>query len=389
MRKISRRSFAVGSLLGGARSPGALVPREFVLGLYDLPKSDRPWDDAREAGFDLVHVRPKPEDFDLCRQHGLRAWVSLGSITPEKREQDERRIRSIVERFRSNPVLYCWETEDEPAFVWKGRGPRIQPERLLATAGFIRALDSRHPLYLNHAPVNLETTLRRYNAACDIVATDIYPVVPAGIGEMYALWPDGQQGDRLNTTVSQVGEYTERMRRVAGSSLAVWMVLQAFAWENLREKDRDPGRILYPSRVQLRSMAYQSVIHSANGLLFWGLASTPPDAPLWGDLKLVAQELAGIRSELAAAPVRLEVALEYRENGHGVDRGVEWTARPSQKGILLICCNADRNPLEVMWSGLGRFSHCDLIGPGDPPVFRTGTLSASFSAFEARVFRIR
>ena len=386
---MTRRSFVTGSLLAAVRSPAAPFPREFVLGLYDLPKSDRPWEEAREAGFDLVHVRPKPEDFDLCRQHGLRAWVSLGSITPEKREQDERRIRGVVGQFRSDPALLCWEMEDEPAFVWKGRGPRRPPEQLISTAGFIRALDSRHPLYLNHAPVNLESTLRRYNAACDIVATDIYPVIPAGIGDIYALWPGGQQGDRLNTTISQVGEYAERMRRVAGPSRAVWMVLQAFAWENLRERDKDPGKVLYPSRAQLRSMAYQSVLHSANGLLFWGLASTPRDAPLWDDLKLVAQELAAIRSELTAAPAGLKLALEYRENGHGVDRGVEWTARPSQGGILLICCNADRNPLEAEWSGFGVFSRCDVVGPGEPPVFRSGSLSASFAAFEAKVFRIR
>jgi len=48
----------------------------------------------------------------------------------------------------------------------------------------------------------------------------------------------GRQGDLLNSTISQVGQYADKMRRVAGPSRAMWMVLQAFAWENLREKDR-------------------------------------------------------------------------------------------------------------------------------------------------------
>lgn len=373
---MTRRSWIETALLAPACAlvRGASLAREFVLGLYDLPKSDRPWEDAAEAGFNLARIRPLAEDFEQCRQHKLHAWVPLGS--------DEKRIRAIVEQFRAHPSLLCWETEDEPAFVWEGRGPRIPPERLIATARFIRSLDPGHPLFLNHAPVNLESTLRRYNPACDIVGVDIYPVVPSGIREMYALWPDGQQGDRLNTTISQVGDYAQRMRRVAGPSRAVWMVLQAFAWENLREKDRDTSRILYPSREQLRSMAYQSVIHSANGLLFWGLASTPRDSPLWGDLKLVAQELSSIASELSAVPLNIDIGLEYRENGHGVDRGIEWTARPAKDGMLLICCNADRNPLDVELGGLSRFSRCDVAG------FRDGVLAASFAPFEAKVFHL-
>jgi hypothetical protein len=126
------------------------------------------------------------------------------------------------------------------------------------------------------------------------------------------------------------------------------MVLQAFAWEDLRQKDRDPKMVLYPDREQLRSMAYQAVVHGANGLLFWGLASMPEGAPIWNDLCAVTKELAQVKPELASRPVTLPLRIEYRETGHSLDRGIEWTARPSQKGILLVCVNADWYPVKAV-----------------------------------------
>jgi hypothetical protein len=344
--------------------------RQFVLGLYDPPKVADPWREVSEAGFNLIHIAPSRENFAHCRERGLRCWVSLGSIDPAKRAADEDRIRRIVEEYRGEHALLAWETEDEPAFAWKQRGPRIPPDRILATAEFIRRLDPAHPLYLNHAPVNLESTLRAYNGGAGILATDIYPVIPPGLREMYALWPDGQQGDLVNSTISQVGQYAERMRRVGGPSRAVWMVLQAFAWENLREKDRDPKMVLYPNEAQLRSMVFQSVIHGANGVLFWGLAGTPPEAPLWPDLKRVARELARLAPQLAEEPVRPPIEIEYRENGHSIDRGIEWTARRDGDGFVLFGANADKNPVEAV-----------IHGPA-------GRLEERFAPFEAKVLRL-
>lgn len=322
--------------------------RRFFVGLYDLPKVPDAWREAKAAGINLVHVAPDAEAFGRAREHGLRAWVSLGSIAAKSRAADEARIRSVVERFRKDPALLFWETEDEAAFVWKSRAARVSPEQIIATHDFVRRLDPWRPIYLNHAPVNLESTLRRYDPGAEIVAADIYPVIPRGIREMYALWEDGQQGDLLNQTISQVGQYTDKMRRVAGPGRAVFMVLQAFAWEDLRQKDRDPKMALYPDREQLRSMAFQAVVHGAKGLLFWGLASMPPGAPIWNDLCAVTKELADIAPELEARPVKLPLRIEYQDTGHSLDRGIEWTARPSRKGITLLCVNADRNPVEAI-----------------------------------------
>jgi len=371
---------------------GGLSPsgrRPFVLGLYNLPKVADPWREAREAGCNLVHVAPSRQDLDRAQEQHLRTWVTLGSISEKNRAADESRIRGIVEQFRHDSTLLFWETEDEPAYVWKSLKPRVSPQQIIATHDFVRGLDPTHPLYLNHAPVNLESTLRKYNAGAEIVATDIYPVIPHGIREMYALWPTGRQGDLLNATISQVGEYTDKMRRVAGPSRAVFMVLQAFAWEDLREKDRDPTMVLYPDRAQLKSMACQAIIHGADGLLFWGLASNPATAPVWNDLRAVLSELAQMAPQLAAPPQKLTLRIEYHDTGHSLDRGIEWTARPSGEGLMLLTVNADLNPVEARFTLPAGFGSCQIVGTDETIPLSRGTIALSFAPFEAKGLRIR
>jgi hypothetical protein len=371
----------------GDASPA--TPRPFTLGLYNLPKVSDPWAEAREAGCNLVHVAPSQQDFDQAREHQMRTWVSLGSISEKNRAADEARIRGIVEQFRHDPSLMFWETEDEPAYQWKSLKPRVTAEQIIATHDFVRSIDPAHPLYLNHAPVNLVSTLQKYNAGAEIIATDIYPVIPHGIREMYALWPTGRQGDFLNATISQVGDYTEKMRRVAGPSRAVFMVLQAFAWEDLRDKDRDPAMVLYPDRAQLKSMAYQAIVHGAEGLLYWGLASNPSAAPVWNDLRTVLSELAKLAPELAARPLKPALRIEYHDTGHSLDRGIEWTARPSGKGMVLFTVNSDENPVEARATLPTGFSGCQVVGSGEAIAVTRGAVDLAFAPFEAKALRIQ
>ena len=56
--------------------------REFILGLYTLPRVPDPWRQVQEAGFNLVRLRPNPEDFSSAQAHQLYGWVALGSVSP-------------------------------------------------------------------------------------------------------------------------------------------------------------------------------------------------------------------------------------------------------------------------------------------------------------------
>jgi len=390
---LARESESVTTKSSSVRldSDGMLVvngQREFILGLYSLPNVTNPLSETRDAGFNLVHRSPTVADFAQARDHGLYGWTSLGSISPRNRAEAEARIHKTVTALKNEPALLFWETEDEPTFVWKKTEARVAPADIIATRRFVKRLDPAHPFYLNHSPTNLVSTLQNYNAGADIVATDIYPVIPHGIRELFALWPDGQQGDFLNPYVSQVGQYAAKMRQVAGTRRAVFMVLQAFAWENLREKDRDPKMILYPTRQQLRFMAWQSVVHGVNGLLYWGLSYTPPEAPLWNDLKAVARELHQLKDALAARKSSLTPQLVYHDTGHSLDRGIEWIVKPAKGGTILIAVNADRNPVEVTFSGLKRFRRCEVLFESRTVDWQPGHLHDSFAPFDTHIYRL-
>ncbi|HWQ54176.1 MAG TPA: hypothetical protein VN442_10865 [Bryobacteraceae bacterium] len=355
---LQRRNFLKALAVPLAAAPSGRQ-RQFTVGLYSLPHVPDPWREVSEAGVNVVNAG-KAGQLDVAHEHGLGAWLATSA--------DPAKIRQTVAAAKNNPALLFWETEDEPTFVWKKpEAVRVSPERIIAAYRLIKSLDPQRPVYLNHSPTNLVGTLQRYNAGADIVATDVYPVIPHGIREQYALWPGGRQGDLLNTHISQVGDYTDKMRRVAGPERAVFMVLQAFAWENLRGKDRDPRMVLYPTRSQIRFMTWQAIIHGVEGVVYWGLSSNPPGAPVWGDLKAVLAELRQYRAELAAPPSKLPLKLEYHDTGHSLDRGIEWAAR----GRLLACVNADPNPVDVSIRGL-----------------RTSVVRERFAPFDVRLFKL-
>ena len=387
------RALAAPSIRRFPASDGMLsadARREFVLGLYQLPRRDGAMRDARSAGFNLLNLPPEPKAYDEAHALGIRGWSSVGSL-PEGagRAEAEQKMRATVGRLRRHPGLWFWETEDEPTFVWTEPSKiRVPAERIVDTARFLRGIDPDHPLYLNHSPTHLVPTLRGYNAASDIVATDIYPVIPPGMREQYALWPDGRHGDLSDTGPGQVGRYADKMRAVAGPGRAVFMVLQGFAWEDLRGKDRDPAKVLYPTREQLRFMAWQSVIHGANGILWWGLAYLPPGASLWDDLKAVVGELSAVGAALAAPATRRRLRVMYRDTGHSLDRGVEWILKPDGRGAVLAAVNADPNPVDATFAGLEAYRLRESASGNPPAGWDHGRLRERFEPFGTRVWRL-
>jgi len=367
--EIRRRSFlaclgATWASDGETRSAldpdGAVVlrgRRTFPLALYHVPELGSRTAGlraAREAGFDVVHCAVTREALDAVAAHGLGAWCSVGSISAARAGEDRRRIEETVRRLGDHPALLYWETEDEPSFQWNKPGvPRVSPEAIRETYALLRRLDPTRLVYLNHSPTNLVPTLQQYNPGGDLIATDVYPVVPQGIRLQYALWPDGRQGDLANPYISQVGKYADKMRAVAGSRRAVLMVLQAFAWEMLRkEGDRDPKMVLYPTAEQIRFMACQSIVHGVNGLAWWGLRFTPPESGLWKALAGVAGLLRGLGEVLLALPSPAAVELEYHDTGHSLDLGVEWRAWAVGRQMVWMAVNADPNPVAVTVRGL-------------------------------------
>ena len=201
--------------------------RTLIIGSYYEAKSDRPCAELAEAGFNLVHTATDKEALDRAQAAGLMTWVSVGAVDPEKKEATSKSVAEAVQGVKDHPSLAFIETVDEPAWSWLKAETRVPWQVLADTFAVIKQADPSHLVYTNQAPTNLVKTLRQYNAGTDIVACDIYPINPGGLMSMFALFPDGHQGDLNNGHISQVGEYVDKMRQVTGPNRPLFMVLQA------------------------------------------------------------------------------------------------------------------------------------------------------------------
>ena len=361
--------------------------RIFIIGTYHLPKGNEPYAQLSDAGYNYVHVNASQEALDAAQKNGLLAWITTGNLKDSTDSEGAKRIIELVRKFKTHPALLCWEMQDEPAFTWNSAELRVKPEPLIQTYNLIKKEDPEHFVYTNHAPVNLISTLKKYNPSTDIVAVDIYPVIPYGIRITYALYPDGLQGDLLNTYISQVGEYTNKMKAVVEYGKPVFLVLQGFAWEMLRkEGDRDSSMIKYPSYEESRFMAYNAIIHGANGVNYWGTAYTPQPSEFWDDLKKVTRELSDLQEVLSTHSIEMNIAKEYHELRYSVDTGVEILVKKLKGKTYLLTANTDKNPVKVTLSGLNIFNNAQVLYENRSLVVQNGKLTDLYKPFDVHIY---
>ena len=361
--------------------------RTFIIGSYYKYPGDRAFEEMAGDGYNYIRVGKEKAELNKAWAQGLYSWISIGSLDPDNREESSTRLSATVNEFKDHRGLLCWETQDEPAFTWNSGEHRVPPGQLIETYDLIRQEDPDHLVYMNHGPVNLISTLKKYNPANDILACDVYPVIPDGIRVSYALFPDGKQGDLLNPYISQVGEYTDKMKEVGGVSRTLFLVLQGFSWEMLREEDdRDAAMILYPSHAESRFMAYNAIIHGANGIVYWGTRYIPPEAEFWDDLKRTTRELGEMQEVLAAPSIDLEIGRQYHELGNSVDAGVEILAKAVNKDIYLITANADRYQAKVSLSGLQDFQQARVLTEDRVLDIVDGEFTDEYLAFDVHIY---
>lgn len=340
-----------------------------------------------EAGFNLV--RANGPNLDLAHAAGLMTWTDAGTIKLDDREKSAQAIRDNVNAVKDHPSLAFLETVDEPAWTWMKAEARIPAQALAEAYPIIKELDPNHLLYTNHAPTNLVKTLQEYNAGTDIVAVDIYPVNPGGLKHSYALFEDALQGDLNNTYLSQVGEYTEKMRRVAGPNRPVFMVLQGFAWEMLTpEAERRQEKVLYPTYEESRFMAFQSLIKGANGLIYWGTTFTPQPSDCWSGIKRTVREVADLSGPLAERTADVSLSVDYHELGRSVDDGVQWLVKAHQDKLYVFTCNADKNPCKATLSGLDGWASCRVVNEDRALPVEKGGITDEWRRFDVHVYEL-
>lgn len=363
--------------------------RTFIIGSYHHPKTSRHFNELAKHGYNYTRIEADQTALDSAQAHHVMTWIVTGSIQPGNEHADRKRIAQLVNKFKNHPSLLCWEMEDEPAFTWNSDKPRVKPEPLIETYQLIKQEDPDHLVITNHGPVNLVSTLARYNRTTDIVACDVYPVIPHGIKPTYALYPDGLQGDLLNPYISQVGEYTDKMKRVVSNSKPIFMVLQAFSWEMLKKKEeRDSTMVKYPSFEESRFMAYNAIVHGATGILYWGSNYTPQPSLFMDDLNKVTRELAGMQEILSATNVELNITKEYHELRYSIDTGIEILTKKVNDKYYLISVNSDKNPVKVSLTGLDKYDKVNVLSEDRTVTIEKGKLTDLYEPFDVHIYEL-
>jgi len=360
--------------------------RIFIIGSYHLPKSDHPFKELAKNGYNYVHVSANQDEMDAAHQHNLYTRISTGLASDN---ESKKRITKLVQTYKSHPSLLCWEIADEPAFTWNSADLRIQPESMIETYNLIKQEDPNHLVYTNHGPVNLVSTLQKYNESTDIVACDVYPVIPRGIKPTYALYPDGLQGDLLNPYISQVGEYAEKMHAVTNRSKPLFMVLQGFAWEMLKkEHERDDKMVLYPTYKQSRFMAFNAIVHGANGINYWGMHYSPQPSPFMDDLNRVTKELAEMQNILSSRSIDLDIEKTYHELRYSIDTGVEILAKKADGKYYLITVNSDKNTVRVSLENLDDYKRVVVLNENRTIPIQDGRFTDDYAPFDVHIYEL-
>lgn len=365
----------------------------FVIGAYGLPEGYE-LTNAKKMGFNVINGI---KHLDEAQKLDMFVWSSFGgTINFETGDVEEKkqRILSTVQKYKNNPALLFWESMDEPA--WTNKKPalaRATASGLTKGYQYLKTLDDTRPVYLNHAPRNMVETLQQYNSAADIICVDIYPIIPKGLPTAYAITPDGRHGDLPNQTPSCVGEYVDKMKTVADTDQPVFIVLQGFSWGVTVDGAKQERFLQYPTYIESRFMAMQSIVHGVNGLMYWGLHHVPKEHQFLVDLSNVLNEVRDLSSIILHGETLPPPKLKYHERGSTITNGIEMLCKKYMDKIYLIAVNTSVDPAAVDFYDLSN----DFTSPKTVTIqkenraipLRNGTWFDEFEGLGVHVYHIQ
>jgi hypothetical protein len=278
---------------------------------------------------------------DAAARCGMYCWLYLHEldVIGKKDSQREELLRRVVNRFKDSPALAIWKGADEPEWG------KVNVKPLIRAYDIIRELDTNHPVNIMQAPRGTVSSMRPYNAACDITGCDIYPIS----------YPPGKHSLLANKDLNMVGDYTRTMMEVADGKQPVWMVLQ-IAWSGVAK----PGKVLrFPTFPEERFMTYEAIINGARGLVYFGgnvkQTLNAEDAALgwnwtfWNRVLRPVIEEIGTHSPLAPALVAPASKLPVNVSD---TKNIEFCVREVGDEIFLLACRRSGETADVEFSKL-------------------------------------
>ncbi len=313
---------------------------------------------------------------DVAHAHGVYVWPFLQKMAQVRTPADRDRLEKLVMRFRNHPGIMFWKSEDEPEWGKIPVGPLHEAYEL------IHRLDPNHPVWFCHAPRGTLETLRPYNAACDVLSTDIYPVSE----------PPGKHSLEANKGLSMVGDYTKRMVTLADGKKMVFMVLQV-SWSGVSPKHNPKNRIMFPTARQERYMLYEAIICGANSVSFFGMPGclSGRDAELgwnWTYWRTVLKPLlADIKPGGDLYPVLTSPDSKYPLQFTGAPR-IEVRTKQVGDRLYIFAAAREGETQSVRFSGLPD-GEVTVLQENRSITVKAGAFSDSFAEHDVHIYRVK
>ncbi|HOS92529.1 MAG TPA: hypothetical protein PLQ54_04400, partial [Armatimonadota bacterium] len=362
---------APGVFLGAHGVAAANGTPWFPIGLTSISPLDDEAAGLAAAGFNLLvpgtFSQGTPEDaqrlLDRAEELGLyvmewnNGWVyPTGQVTAEAREQA---LGKLAENVGGHPAflgLMCDEA------IWNGV-PLADVAHAYHT---FRRLMPTKLFWQNQAPRNTIEDLARYCRFADVSGMDIYPV------------EGSSHSDLPNQTLSVVGDEVDKNRETVAGRKPIWAILQGFGWSVWEADPATHKRT--PTWEETRFMAYDSVVHGAVGIIYWGASYEKRDSDIWTSLRRIAGELRDLAPALTATEwVDIAAASE--------DNAVRATGRRVGDRLFVIAVNESDTAVEARLSLPGGVTRLARVAEEGPALAaRDATVTDAFEPWGVHVY---
>ncbi len=339
----------------------------FPLGMYWSGINEAQLRTYADSAFNCLmpYGMPNSEQLDLAQSLGLKVIYSVkdayfgSAYCPEgiESEADERPfIEAKVTQFRDHPAVLAWYLNDE---LNLGYLPRLE-----AHQQWLEELDPNHPTWVVLYQVG---EVNQYARTFDVIGTDPYPIPTEG--------------------TRRAANWTKQTLQGVRHTRPAWMVPQVFNWGVYQSDPEARAKSRPPTLPEMRSMAWQCLVHGAKGLIFYSFFDLFKDQQYpfeeqWPKVEQMAAEIKPWTELLLTGDPKTEISAPERDWLH-------WTTR-TQGGVTHLFVVNDEDREHAATFNLGREPRAiSWEGPGLPgPVTATTRLRVSLAPHEVRIYRL-
>lgn len=354
----------------------------FPIGLYAVCKRefngndlDRAFEGLKKGGFNFAHTYGQITDefLECAKKYDIRLWIAGRRI-------NERFLNTLC----NNPNIIAWYLGDDTSDV-------MTSEELSSLDSLVKAYDPTR-ISCQADPVGTTTLLNQqsryanYVTGTDVFMPEIYPV-------------RGKEGDETDSTcvaktISDMKCFANDVQMYGDAKpRGCWAIIQGFKGWHLWHH--------FPSRDRLYAMAWASVVHGANGVVWYtyggfydkenkrqneGVTSTPER---WSWFCETATRLKELSPFLVERKPVCQPSVDIVEGNKTDPFGypsVSCLLKKCGNETVLIAVNSSPTSVKACFGGVPE-SKADVLWEKRSVPSENGTFSDSFEPFAVHIYK--